>query len=185
MGADIQQWFNEMPRTVVPEVVSPRKQKVMTRRSPDKRNINEHFLSMQCLACGEPAGHGADVYLITGNICSSHSLTDLCDACSISPQETIANLLSRIRKREERLVNAHLVCATCTGSAAADAVHCISLDCPWLYARRKAEAETEVIPALEELLETLEAKWRGDEEHDDLNYESPSVDDIYVIEDSD
>jgi len=59
------------------------------------------------------------------------------------------------------------------------------LDCPWLYARRKAEAETEVIPALEELLETLEAKWRGDEEHDDLNYESPSVDDIYVIEDSD
>lgn len=173
-----------MPRTVVPEVVSPRKQKVMPRGSPDKRNINEHFLSMQCLACGEPAGQGGEVYLITRSICSSLSLIGLCDACSISPQETIANLRSGIRKREERLVNAHLVCATCTSSAPADAVRCISLDCPWFYTRRKAEVETEVIPALEEILEELAAKWRGDEENNDLSYESPSSDDIYVVEDS-
>jgi len=184
VGADIQQWFNEMPRTVVPEVVSPRKQKIMPRESPDKRNINEHFLSMQCLACGEPAGQGGDVYLIAGSIRSSYSLKGLCDACSISPQETIANLRTRIRKREERLVNAHLICATCTGSAPADAIRCVSLDCPWFYTRRKAEAETEVIPALEEILEELEAKWRGDEENNDIGCESPSSDDIYVVEDS-
>lgn len=100
----------------------------------------------------------------------------------------MANLRSRIRRREERLVNAHLVCTTCTKSAPADAIQCISLDCPWFYTRRKAEAETEIIPALEELLEGLEGRQcdTGVEvqqpieiRSDSPGYDSPTASDIY------
>ena len=120
--------------------------------------------------------------------CVNHSpilRLGLCDTCAVSSEETMSNLRSRIRRREERLVDAHLVCATCTSSAPADAIHCISLDCPWFYTRRKAEAETDVIPALEELLEGLEAKQEVEgpqpiEIHShSLRYDSPTASDIY------
>lgn len=81
---------------------------------------------------------------------------DLCDSCYVSTQETIANLRFRIKSAEEQLVNAHRVCVTCTGSNLADPIHCISLDCLWFYARRKAEAGTEIILLIEELIEELE-----------------------------
>jgi len=55
VGADLQQWFHEMPKTITPEIVSPRKPKIMTY---GKKNINEHFSSTQCLSCGVPAGQG-------------------------------------------------------------------------------------------------------------------------------
>lgn len=112
----------------------------------------------------------------------------LCDTCSVSGEETMANLRSRIRRREERLVNAHLVCASCTSSAPADAIHCISLDCPWFYSRRKAEAETGIIPALEELVEELEERHDQEVEpqqqrieihSDSSRYHSPTASDIY------
>jgi len=110
----------------------------------------------------------------------------LCDTCSTSGEETIANLRSRIRRREERLVNAHLVCTTCTSSAPADAIHCISLDCPWFYSRRKAEAETEIILALEELVEELKEK-QVQQQMIEIHSESPRSDsptasDIYEDE---
>lgn len=80
-------------------------------------------------------------------------------------------------------MNTHLVCTTCTGSAPVDAVHCISLDCPWFYARRKAEAETELIPVLEELLGELvyrEPEIEKPIEVYDSDYASPTGSDIYV-----
>ncbi|KAF9526453.1 hypothetical protein CPB83DRAFT_462528 [Crepidotus variabilis] len=172
MGADITQWYNEMPKIVAPELVSPRKPKLTNygRDSPSKQNIDEHFSSTQCLSCGDPATQG------------------LCDGCSKAPRETMANLRSRIRQKEDWLVKTHQVCATCTGSAAADAIHCVSLDCQWFYARRKAEKETELIPIFEDLLEDLEFADNNKERHNEapIVYElvdSPSPDsslDIYV-----
>lgn len=53
VGADVKQWFNEMPKTLIPELVSPRKPKtVQASQTPDRININEHFQSTQCLSCG-------------------------------------------------------------------------------------------------------------------------------------
>lgn len=188
VGADLQQWFHEMPKTIVPEIVSPRKPKIIKYGSPDKKNINEHFLSSQCLSCGEPAGQGLLFSFYVSIILLSRRL-GLCDTCAVSNEETMVNLRSRIRRREERLVDAHLVCATCTSSAPADVVHCISLDCPWFYTRRKAEAETDVIPALEELLKELEGKQEVEgpqpieiHSHSSSRYDSPTASDIYEEE---
>lgn len=64
-----------------------------------------------------------------------------------------------------------------------DAVQCLSLDCPWFYARRKAEAETELIPVLEELLEELvyrEPEIEKPIEVYDSDYASSTRSNIYV-----
>ncbi|CAA7265792.1 unnamed protein product [Cyclocybe aegerita] len=128
MGADVKQWFNEIPRFSVPELVSPRKAKAIKPtteypQSPDRMYIGEHFLITQCLSCGDLAPQS------------------LCNDCILAPRETMANLHYRIRRQEQRLANSNRICLEY---------------CPWFYARRKAEARTELSPLFEELLEGLE-----------------------------
>jgi len=56
VGADVKQWYNEMPRTVIPELVSPRKPKAAPApTNADEAIIGGHFRSTQCLSCGESA----------------------------------------------------------------------------------------------------------------------------------
>ena len=71
-------------------------------------------------------------------------------------QETLATLACRVRAREERFRNAHLLCVSCTSTAFSDPVQCESLDCQWFYARRKAEARLELVPLFEEVSRALE-----------------------------
>ncbi|KDR84999.1 hypothetical protein GALMADRAFT_131759 [Galerina marginata CBS 339.88] len=159
-GADVRQWFNDMPKSIVPELVSPRKPKGVPASSPDRMNISEHFTGTQCLSCGGPSPEG------------------LCDECCFSPQESIVNLELRIRTREERLTSTHRICSTCTGSTPSDPIHCESLDCQWFFARRKAEAGMELVPLFEELIEELETL----PERDGIRTEEPEMD-FYEAED--
>ncbi|PPQ64420.1 hypothetical protein CVT26_002127 [Gymnopilus dilepis] len=139
VGANVRQWFEEMPKTLMPELVSPRKSKmIQASQSDDRINIDEHFLSTQCLSCGEPAAQS------------------LCDECCLSKEDTIASLGLRIKTREERLVNAHRVCCSCTGAPTSDGIQCISIDCQWFYTRRKAEAALELVPTFVDLIEELQ-----------------------------
>ena len=63
LGADVKQWFNEMPKINtkinIPqaELASPRKAKTIGApvESPEGVNMNEHFFNTQCLSCGNPA----------------------------------------------------------------------------------------------------------------------------------
>lgn len=62
VGADVKQWYNEMPKTILPEIVSPKKPKAEAIPSSlDRINIGEHFGSTQCLSCGEPASESGQV----------------------------------------------------------------------------------------------------------------------------
>lgn len=57
VGADVKQWFNEMPKSTVADLVSPKKPRRTTshQESIENVNINAHFLSTQCLSCGDSA----------------------------------------------------------------------------------------------------------------------------------
>ncbi|KAF8168090.1 hypothetical protein B0H34DRAFT_786325 [Crassisporium funariophilum] len=161
VGADVEQWFNEMPKATIPELVSPKKPKVTApSASQDRTNIDEHFLTMQCLSCGELASQ------------------KLCENCYVSKQETISNLGFRIRAREQRLTNAHRICVSCTNSSPDNPIECESIDCPWLYARRKAEEAMDLVPLLTELSEALETdverqELQSEESEDEMKlYES-------------
>lgn len=68
---------------------------------------------------------------------------------------------------------AHRICASCTGCALTEPIHCESIDCQWFYARRKASSGLELVPLFEQLARELEISddevehgVEGDEEGD-------------------
>ncbi|KAJ3855937.1 hypothetical protein EV368DRAFT_33584 [Lentinula lateritia] len=137
VGADVPQWYNEMPKARHIEVASPSKRGRPQVIELDQYNINEHFDRSECLICGSPALQG------------------LCGQCRRQPQSTLAGLLNRIRSNEQRLTNTRKVCASCTGTALDDAVLCQSLDCSWFYARHRAEAKIGFLGSLQDLVQEL------------------------------
>lgn len=118
--------------------------------------IDEHFLSARCLTCGAPtdeesgapsAASGARLLL------TLH--TALCDLCCMDPQGTMGKLLARVHRTEKRLQNVHRVCASCSSISAAEPVQCVSLDCPWLFERRKLENKAQSMNATQDLVDDL------------------------------
>lgn len=60
VGADVRQWYNEMPKArQVVEVVSPGKKGGPQVIESDQYNINEHFDRSECLICGDFALQGS------------------------------------------------------------------------------------------------------------------------------
>ncbi|KAJ4499668.1 hypothetical protein C8R41DRAFT_33836 [Lentinula lateritia] len=137
VGADVPQWYNEMPKARQIEVASPSKRGRPQVIELDQYNMNEHFDRSECLICGCPALQG------------------LCTQCRRQPQSTLAGLSNRIRSNEQRLTNTRKVCASCTGTTLDDAVHCQSLDCSWLYARHRAQAKISFLGILQDLVQEL------------------------------
>jgi DNA polymerase zeta len=91
----------------------------------------------------------------------------ICGVCRADPQKTITALSSRIQRIEKRLQETHSVCASCTGSANAEAIECMSLDCPWLFARKKAEDKSEFALYLHDMISGMEDLTTVDGEDDD------------------
>ncbi|KAI0348054.1 hypothetical protein BDW22DRAFT_1350202 [Trametopsis cervina] len=141
VGADVKSWYDEMPKPLRADeadslTMTPRKLKQQAIFA-GRAKIEEHFYGSRCLACNSPASYS------------------ICDDCRLSPQETISSLLTRVHRTETRLTNAHLVCVSCSGAASAEPVACESLDCPWLYERKKLEQKAEQLDHICELVEEI------------------------------
>ncbi|KAI0275058.1 hypothetical protein BC834DRAFT_965498 [Gloeopeniophorella convolvens] len=141
LGADVRGWYEEMPRkiradSVDPSLTSPEKRpKDMT---PGRLKIEEHFRNSQCILCRAFGEEG------------------LCGRCRATPAETICGLLSQIRVAERRLKEVHEVCRTCTQSEPSEPVRCVSLDCSWLFQRKKVELQAEDVGLLHDLISQLD-----------------------------
>ena len=68
---------------------------------------------------------------------------------------TLAGLSNRIRSNEQRLVDTHKVCASCTGTNLEEAEQCESLDCSWLYARKRVEGRIEFLEILRDFVQEV------------------------------
>ncbi|THV04942.1 hypothetical protein K435DRAFT_961659 [Dendrothele bispora CBS 962.96] len=137
VGADVRQWYNEMPKPHRQVEVSSPSKGLTEVVILDRPNIDGHFNSSQCIICGDSAIQG------------------LCDDCFSDRQETLTGLLNRVKHDENRLKDAHRVCATCTSTSLGEPIHCESLDCPWLFARKKSDKKIEFLEAIQELLQDL------------------------------
>ena len=82
----------------------------------------------------------------------------LCDVCR-SDSSTLSGLFARVQKTEAQLKDVHLVCGSCCGTAPAELVQCESLDCPWMYERKKLESKAEAATTIQELIEDMEDEW--------------------------
>ena len=105
------------------------------------------------------------VYIVTVLMVSAV----LCDLCCLRPQETIGRLLLRVHRTEKRLQNVHSICMSCSAIPATEPVYCESLDCPWLYERKKLEDKAESMNAMQELVEELVDLHMGE----DISEENP------------
>ena len=86
-------------------------------------------------------------------LCDIFFCQDICEVCFRNPQETIGNFLSKIHRTEKRLQNIQRICSSCSAIPQVEPVRCESLDCPWLYERKKVENKAEGLNLIHELLE--------------------------------
>ncbi|CAE7105599.1 unnamed protein product, partial [Rhizoctonia solani] len=133
VGANVRQWFEEMPK---PSRLDP----IFTTEDPQgheisgRFNIDDHFRRLECMVCKQPND------------------TNVCDDCLDDPLLSGKTLLEKIRRIERRVRGAQLVCATCTESPASETIMCESLDCPWMYARVKHAQKLQNIKQIQALI---------------------------------
>lgn len=153
-------WYDEMPKALRvdepdPALASPRKAQQIAMLN--RLKIDEHFASSRCLTCGVHTEDSTSRLPVRVN--ESDSLTcrfaAICETCCFRPPETIGALLSRIHRTEQRLQNVHLVCGACSGTPSAEPIECLSLDCPWMYERKKLEGKAETMGLMHELIDEL------------------------------
>ncbi|CUA77435.1 DNA polymerase zeta subunit [Rhizoctonia solani] len=153
VGANVGQWFEEMPK---PSRLDP----VTGSRDPqepetnNRFNIDDHFRRLECLVCKQPSD------------------TNVCDDCLDDPLFSGKTLLEKVRKVERRVKGAQLLCAMCTESPASEPIMCESLDCPWAYARVKNAQKLENIKQIEALITqfpTLKIQAREDSHSSDTH----------------
>lgn len=162
VGADVRGWYDEMPKSLKVEQEdtmnpSPRGQKEAV--DDEKLKIVDHFRSCRCLVCRSTTTEGetSDRFR-SGVTCNASDIMhkELCPRCLWDPYKAILSLSNRVKKLERRLVDTHRVCSSCTGAAMSEQVECMSIDCPWLYSRKKAEDKVDQVARLQELIKELE-----------------------------
>ncbi|OSD03436.1 hypothetical protein PYCCODRAFT_1409114 [Trametes coccinea BRFM310] len=165
VGADVRSWYEEMPKSLRadhPDItLSPRKNKKSAMLA-NAYKIDDHFISSHCLICGA----------LTPEV--------LCEVCRSDHAVTISELLSRVQTTESRLKDVHSVCNSCSGVAPAEAAQCESLDCPWLYERKKLETKADALATVHELIEEVEQEWYAERGYD-LNDDTLDDWDVTVV----
>ncbi|XP_038703838.1 DNA polymerase zeta catalytic subunit isoform X2 [Tripterygium wilfordii] len=123
IGANLNQWFAEMPRPV---------RKASTKcplfaPNPHRTRIDYYYLSKYCVLCGElvqPSAH-------------------LCHRCLQNEASATAAVVGRTSKLEREMQHLAAICRHCGGGdwLVESGVKCISLACPVFYERRKVQKE--------------------------------------------
>ncbi|WVQ71759.1 hypothetical protein IAR50_001300 [Cryptococcus sp. DSM 104548] len=152
VGADVEEWYDTMPRTKRAGKYErhERTEKGNGRgagrgRGRGKRGrgqgsgsrIDSHFRSSHCTVCG---GECLDV---------------LCVDCRADPTTTSHTLLSRQYIAETKIADLHRICASCSDVPPAEKILCDSSDCPITYARVTANREMEDLADIGGLVEEL------------------------------
>jgi DNA polymerase zeta len=87
-------------------------------------------------------------------------LAGICWNCLAEPEGASADLLSRKRVAEQRLVASHAVCTACTNGQPSERIRCESLDCLWFFERKKAERSVEDLGVDSQLIGAI-LDWDG------------------------
>ncbi|KAL0387485.1 UNVERIFIED_CONTAM: DNA polymerase zeta catalytic subunit [Sesamum radiatum] len=123
VGADLNQWFLDMPR--------PGREAIGKRHSlapnPQRTRIDYYYASRHCIICGD---------LVQG---SAH----LCASCSNDETTVAAALTGRTSKLEKDIQHLAAICRHCGGGdwVIESGVKCISLACSVFYERMKVQKE--------------------------------------------
>ncbi|CBI36804.3 unnamed protein product, partial [Vitis vinifera] len=123
VGADLYQWFSEMPRPVR-EVYAKHKSHAP---NPYRTRIDFYYLSKHCILCGELSPASAHI----------------CDKCSKDGTAVAAAVIGRTAKLERDIQHLAAICRHCGGGdwIVESGVKCTSLACSVFYERRKVQKD--------------------------------------------
>ena len=175
VGANVRQWYDEMPRTqrIRSRVAGSRAAAAaggaayyaennsrMGVAAPVKRTLEAHFSSSLCIVCRAklpPPKSYPD---------QSTARLPLCVACAGQPFVSLYTLKTRVRRGEVRLKDINAVCRSCAGLAFGEDVRCDSRDCPVFYTRvRERTALQSLVGSLGDVISALEGLDINDREN--------------------
>ncbi|KAF5000888.1 hypothetical protein FGRMN_1497 [Fusarium graminum] len=144
VGANVRQWYDEMPKV----------QRIhhATSLGSKKTTLESYMKSRHCLVCG---------------VKYSQDDNPLCLACRTNIPSSMLALQTRLTTEERRLQEVLSLCRSCSGIGPIEDVQCDSKDCPvfWTRMRQASKARGErntsqpVIQSLVEEVERLSLDW--------------------------
>ena len=136
VGANVRQWFDEMPKVQRIRMIGGPKEGEIAGKS--KKTMESYMGSSLCLVCRAklppvPAGTDSPQLPLCGECKDQHT------------QKTILALRHKLQKAERRVRDMDHVCRSCASLSWDEKVKCDSRDCPVFYSRVKSKTHLSVM----------------------------------------
>ncbi|ETN59108.1 DNA polymerase zeta catalytic subunit [Anopheles darlingi] len=150
IGADVNRWYNELPRKTLMlhntggttmATTTTSKMQAAIRDSSDpqqakKSTISQYFSTTSCIVdCGRQTHNG------------------VCKECRNRPQYALVHIMNKVNKLERRLELTEKMCRSCCQRTFESA--CISLDCPVVFSLNRRQLEVKQAQYYRDLVEQL------------------------------
>ncbi|KAI1349938.1 DNA polymerase family B [Xylaria sp. FL0043] len=137
VGANVRQWYDEMPKVQRIHRVDPSYGNLLA-----KKTLESYMKAAACLVCGVKTKN-------EGSICTR---------CQADVPASILKLQTQLNREEKKLLDVIKICQSCAALAPLDDVPCDSKDCPVFYTRMKQAARFRaergtIQPAIQQLLD--------------------------------
>lgn len=130
VGANVRQWYDEMPKVQRIRMLAGPKEGDAAGKS--KKTMESYMGSSLCLVCRIKLAPGSEEL-------------PLCPKCRHEKTaETLMELRHKLQKAEEKARDMGKVCRNCADLTVADDIECDSRDCPVFYSRVKATTHLRV-----------------------------------------
>lgn len=129
IGANVHEWFAEMPRATKQYLPTLNTANALSKKS----TVSQYFSIETCVSCGSESKHG------------------ICEECLKNRQKTSFILYEKLRSWEREFDNIQKVCKSCCYRH--DYTECISLDCSTFFKLKKAERNCQQTMHVRSLLE--------------------------------
>lgn len=149
VGANIKNWYDEMPKVQRIRNVPTAQTKPVQQQGAEtwntlipggqtglRKTLESYMKSSSCIVCREK------LPLPPPNVTEIEPtiLLPLCLVCMAQPSHTLFTLRMRIQKSEARAQRIDMVCQSCSGLPFGEEVRCDSGDCPVFYTRLRERA---------------------------------------------
>ncbi|XP_052901869.1 DNA polymerase zeta catalytic subunit isoform X2 [Anopheles moucheti] len=143
IGADVHQWYNELPRKTlmlhntggVP-VADSKLLAIADQQAHKKVTISQYFSTTNCIVdCGKQTQHG------------------VCKDCRQQPQRALVHVMNKVNKLERKLELTEKMCRSCCQRTFETG--CISLDCPVVFSLNRRTVEFKQVQYYRDLIEQL------------------------------
>ncbi|CAL3968090.1 unnamed protein product [Diplocarpon coronariae] len=126
VGANVRQWYDEMPKVQRIRRVDAtlQLQGLSKELAINKKTLESYMKSSACLVCREKL----------------ESADSICPRCLSEKPTSLLALRNRLSRVERTLADLHRICQGCSGISPLDEVRCESKDCPVFYTRTKHTA---------------------------------------------